>query len=594
MNHLFIIVPIVILIIVFQLQFFSKGRQLIKTFKSLFVSDVIFEKVTISVPEGLIESCNPRTIIENISQYEGTNHDNCIEIVLIKQSNADSLSLSAEIIDNINIYLLRNKGAISDFNMIRDIVNRYSDSVEEEIQTVLPVPLYLGLIGTMTGIIVGLVVVDTNNMNALMWGVSVAMFASAVGLFCTTWNSGWLLKAAKSSVETNKNRFFTFVQTELLPIFNKDATSSIYALQGYLSSFNEKFEANIFNFSGLLDKILVSFDNQVEVIRELKQLDIKSIQQFNVTVLKELKSSIGELERFSKSAKEFERFGEYIIQLNRFIDITFQLSNSIDNQLKRSSQIGVVIDNINDNVVQSSKILGYLESHYKTIEDRDDVIRQAVSSVDTTLENCFGLLERHSQEKVEAIHRMAVVDNETLKIINDSSLQHIETFSQKVSAALFDIGENVAEKVRAISSVYIDEKEGIHEMFRDEFAKLVDVKNGFDSLCGTIVEISQSQCQELRALTIQQQQSNDVLIEKLIVSNKENCSEIETLIKDRNEVLFEDQKGQGAVYSVSNDKSEQEMLTMGRANRFDTWLRRVFYIIGIVAFLLIILVLLCN
>lgn len=586
MSHLYIIVPIVLLIVYFQFQFFNKGRFLINSFKKLFPNDAKFEKIIIYVPKQTIESDDPIEIINNISSYKDNFLEDSIEIVLINQLNGQPSDLSTEIISNINIYLLRNKGAVSDFNMIRDIVNRYSDSLEEEIQTILPVPLYLGLIGTMAGIIGGLLVFGTDKMTEFMWGVAVAMVASILGLIFTTWNSGWLLKSAKNNAETNKNRFFTFVQTELLPIFNKDATSSIYALQGYLSAFNEKFESNIFNFTGLLDKILISFDNQVEVIRELKQLDIKSIQQFNVTVLKELKNSIGELERFSKSAKEFEQFGEYITQLNRFIDITFQLNNSIDSQLKRTGQIEIVIDNINNNIIHSSRVLGYLESHYKTIEDRDNVIRQAVASVDATLEDSFELLEKHSREKVEAIHKMTIADSEALKVFNESSMQNIEELSKKVSIALHNIGESVVDKIKAISSIYINEKEGINEMFRDEFAKLADIKDGFTMLCDTVVKINQTQCDELRKLTIQQQEKNDILIERLISNHKEDSNKIEAIIQNHNHALSRPNEASQSVLSEEISKPGNISI---KEYKIDKLLNRIFYIVGIIAFVLLIL-----
>ena len=55
----------------------------------------------------------------------------------------------------MNNYLDNNKSAVSDFHLMKDIVDRNCDAKEEEIQTQIPVPLYLGLIGTMSGILIG-------------------------------------------------------------------------------------------------------------------------------------------------------------------------------------------------------------------------------------------------------------------------------------------------------------------------------------------------------------------------------------------------------------------------------------------------------
>lgn len=39
---------------------------------------------------------------------------------------------------------------------MKDVVERYCDAEEEEINIQQPIPLYLGLMGTMVGIIVGI------------------------------------------------------------------------------------------------------------------------------------------------------------------------------------------------------------------------------------------------------------------------------------------------------------------------------------------------------------------------------------------------------------------------------------------------------
>ena len=60
-----------------------------------------------------------------------------------------------DILNSVNGYLLRNKGAVSDFNLVKDIVDRNIDKVDDEISNHLPTPLYLGLMGTMLGIVGG-------------------------------------------------------------------------------------------------------------------------------------------------------------------------------------------------------------------------------------------------------------------------------------------------------------------------------------------------------------------------------------------------------------------------------------------------------
>src|SRR5690554_6047630 len=98
-----------------------------------------------------------------------------------------------EILSPINNYLIKNKGAVGDFNLIKDIVDRSLDVEEEEISGNLPLPLYLGLFGTMLGIIISLVNIslqtsgneDSELIKILLSGVKISMIASAIGIVYT-------------------------------------------------------------------------------------------------------------------------------------------------------------------------------------------------------------------------------------------------------------------------------------------------------------------------------------------------------------------------------------------------------------------------
>ncbi len=50
------------------------------------------------------------------------------------------------ILTSINRYLANNKGQVSDYYLMKDIVDRNVDAKEDEINTLIPIPLYLGLI----------------------------------------------------------------------------------------------------------------------------------------------------------------------------------------------------------------------------------------------------------------------------------------------------------------------------------------------------------------------------------------------------------------------------------------------------------------
>ena len=218
-------------------------------------------------------------------------------IYLHKDEDSDLLRT---VIKTINNYLRKNKGGAADFHLMKDIVERHCDSIDEEINHKLPVPIYLGLMGTVMGIIIGLFSLnfqfdpETQSLNGQLFvesvsglinGVKLAMICSLVGLAMTTILSSWLYRGAKAKLEEQKNMLYDFIQTKLLPQMSKDAASTILALQANLEKFNSSFEENIEGFGGIMDDIHKSFDSQVKLQKELKKMDISQIANLNTNVL---------------------------------------------------------------------------------------------------------------------------------------------------------------------------------------------------------------------------------------------------------------------------------------------------------------------
>ena len=129
------------------------------------------------------------------------NPTDLIRVSVIRAGNDETNEMLQSVIGTINNYLRRNKGAAADFNLIKDIVERQCDAVDEEINHKLPVPIYLGLMGTVMGIIIGLFSLEfefdpetralngelfVNSVSSLVSGVKLAMICSFVGLGMTT------------------------------------------------------------------------------------------------------------------------------------------------------------------------------------------------------------------------------------------------------------------------------------------------------------------------------------------------------------------------------------------------------------------------
>jgi len=201
----YLIILITILAIVFlQFRSFKSNREKLLTFKCIF-------------PD----------IQSQFKLVKDEANDDVLRIMTHHKNDILEVILSS-----LNNYLDNNKSAVSDFHLMKDIVDRNCDAKEEEIQTQIPVPLYLGLIGTMSGILIGVGFLvfggglnellnsntgsGTAGIEALLGGVALAMISSIIGILLTTVGS-YINRNAKANVEKNKNTFLSWIQAELLP-----------------------------------------------------------------------------------------------------------------------------------------------------------------------------------------------------------------------------------------------------------------------------------------------------------------------------------------------------------------------------------------
>lgn len=352
-----------------------------------------------------------------------------IEVSTIVLHQNEQNVLLKDIVKTINNYLKKNKGGAADFHLIKDIVERHTDSIDEEINHKLPVPIYLGLMGTVLGIIIGLFSLNfqfdpaTNSLNGelfvnsvsgLINGVKLAMICSFVGLLLTTFLSSWRYMGAKSKLEAQKNAFYDFIQTRLLPQMTKDATSTILALQSNLEKFNTSFEENIKGFGGIMDEIHTAFDSQVALQKELKKMDLTQVANLNANVLVQLRNSMA----------EFEKFTQYLGQMNSFVRSTAKLTDSINDQLQRTEAVETITNAMQDNIQKNQLVMEKLRVFLERVNEQEAVVT-AAGEIDSTMAQAIEELKTHAQEQINSIRTYTTEATEDLHDLVTSERGHL-------------------------------------------------------------------------------------------------------------------------------------------------------------------------
>jgi hypothetical protein len=364
--------------------------------------------------------------------------------VSLIESQADPNPIFTNILFSINNYLIRNRGASSDFNLIRDIVARNTDAIEEDINLSVSTPLYLGLMGTMLGIVIGLFsmpdmaqAVDAvaNNgllnegISSLIGGVKIAMIASFTGLLLTIINSGGTFKGSRTLVEARKNEFYTFIQVELLPIINQGMAATFESLQRNLLKFNDTFSTNLTKMSGIFDANTRTILAQKELLDAIDEMKVSEMSQYNVKVLQQLDGSI----------KEFEKFNLSLTHVNAFVTNAQRIVERTNELLKRTENFQTIADNLNGKLTQSQQLMEFLQAHFANLEQHKEFTANAVADVGHAISDSFKDLEVHILNSSEAVKQFTVDETESLRKALSSShtslnnLQHLTTLTQDVS-----------------------------------------------------------------------------------------------------------------------------------------------------------------
>ena len=481
--HYILVILVIVAIVCAQIYIYLNTQKKIEAFKSIFPKSISsYSIVEMEIPTSLKEE-DLNEEQEDNDEYEEDSYDGFVSVSQIKVSTENTTF--AEICNALNMYLQKNKGAASDFHLMKDVVERYCDAEEEEISVQQPIPLYLGLMGTMVGIIVGIGFIAFSgglssdelmgNITSLMTCVAIAMGASLVGIFCTTLIS-WKSKSATTEVEGNKNRFYSWLQTELLPVLSGNAVNALYLLQQNLTTFNQTFQSNISGLDNALAKVVESSKEQTELISLIKDIDIKRVAQANITILKELKSCTDEITVFNK----------YLHNVSGYLAAVNALNDNINEHLNRTHAI--------------EQMGEFFEREINQVQAREQYINQVVANIDNLLRRTFDTLSESTRESVTTLKNNSVAEFDAL-------LQHYARQKEEFETLM----QNQREELVARSQETIT--------LMKEIKNLADTK----SVMSQILDATKNQTIMLERLSnsIKQQPNTDYAVEDVVSSKVE-------------------------------------------------------------------------
>lgn len=424
MEHIYIIIEVLV-IGYFIFQQLKTGRELknsIQQFTRFIPSRDYFKTESVSVSTDELRSADLHAILQPNEEDEEdwSAPKGRVAITLINPKTSSGTAFD-RIIESLNIYLLKNNGGIADFNIVKDLVERNVSVEEEEIKETINKPLYLGLMATIIGIIFGLFtmlmklsssddtatsgLVKQLDLNDFLIAVCIAMVASFLGLFITSFIGLNSFKTAKRTVEQHKNGFYNFVQTDLLPVVSQDFGSSVAKLTNTMNVFNTDFTANIHTLNSLFQKNYETLKVQDTVLGRLEQLNANDFVQMNAKVLL----------RLEKATNNFDKFNGFIESLNSRLGETRALSDSIAALLNRVNNFESIAHKIDDRIEDTNTIITFLKEQFSTLDTMSARYKGMLLRVDDNLDETLKIFENNVISNREGLTNLINEQHELLE-----------------------------------------------------------------------------------------------------------------------------------------------------------------------------------
>lgn len=418
-----------------------------------------------------------------ISEYQYIFPDPIEDNVSLNENLQIENSYKSEAFDNIvstlNRYLDENSEQVSDYHLMKDVVERNREVSESEIETLIPFTQYIGLVGTMIGIFVGVSILvfgggieslmsgsssalSDSGVTDLLGGVALAVISSAVGLGLTM-SASYLFKEAKRDVELRENNFLSWIQSELLPNLSTDFTSTLVKMTNNLNDFNDTFSTNTQKLDKTLSKVNDSYVGQAKLLEELEKIDIIKIASANVKVYQNLKNCTEEIGMLTASLKDARLYVEAVREL------TSRLGEA-DERVKTWEKMGQ-----------------FFEKEINEIEKRKAFISEAVGNVDEKLESSFTQLGQLSKDKVDKMAEKIVDQNEKLDKAMSLQQNVLEKKLKEMSDAIENRNKRLAETFDYLDQIVKALPEQMSKS-SSELANLSKIKQGIDDLQKTIEE----------------------------------------------------------------------------------------------------------
>ncbi len=465
---------------------------------TIIISGVIFLIFTYFQIKFFLEVRHYRNLFSNFfskkeeySTYETEiNGETSTQLTQVGADNSDLNTLISE----INHYVVKTKGT-TDFSVIQNKVERKLNMRYDQSVAKLAFPTYLGLMGTFAGVFLGILMfiggfngagdVTDESIKNLLVGVLVSMSTSLIGLFLTTINNA-LAGESRKHIEEDKNDFYDFVQTELMPSLDVSMSLAVTRLHETVDKFEPAFNHVISRFQTTFDSCTKAFGNSFEknvravaeavdtMGRNMNKINENiSLQQQLLSTLKSqelikgMDKYIEAADHFAVITKSLDKFEETRRMMLNAAQETINLQNSYSEALKVPREIAVrcnqILDRIKTFEKNVNRVGSSLENRQILGNDVIETIREQINQIRKKDKVAMKYFETADDKLDSLFEEQTKLIDQLNKRYKDSIVDHIEGFEQILKDQKEELKkrhQEFLEEMRAVVNV-----EEIHKDF---------------------------------------------------------------------------------------------------------------------------------
>ena len=458
-----------------QKKYFKKTKQYRALYANFFKRHDEYSKISLSIEQ-----------------------ENYPQLVEVGMNNSDL----NELIKEITNYVVKTRGT-TDFSVIQNKVERKLNMRYDQSMSFLSFPTYLGLMGTFLGVFLGIFMfnfgfdsagnISDDSIKNLLSGVLVSMFTSLVGLIMTTINNA-KAGGARAKIEQDKNEFYDYVQTELMPTLNISLVAAIGKLHNTVNCFEPAFNQVIDKFQRTFDTCTTafgnSFENNVKAVAGAVNAMGANMDKINENI--QYQKELIQTMKSEEVAKGMER---YITASNGFVSITqslnkfeearrmmlaaaqesINLQNAYADSLKIPREVAVRINQILDRIKDFEDSINNLGGQ---ISKREILGNDVVNKLQEQI-SAIGKKQKIADSYIElADGKLGDLFDEQTNTIRDLNnrykqaiVNHIEGFEQMLQSQTEELG-----KRHVVFREAIEQRLSIDDI-RTEFINLEKLKD---------------------------------------------------------------------------------------------------------------------